>query len=218
MDKTGIGFSSYIVKPGAALYHVHTEKYGPVAFNDSGRGFRRCDPIYDIDGSVIPSYYAAFSDLVALHETIIRFNRSNTPELSWRPETTEQIKRKEVTMLCQFHSTGQLQLIDLESIKDHSGDNPIETLLRAGESSYPKLHTFTEFLAQNYPQFDGFIWHSYQRGQIGERALMLFGNKVTSSQLSVVDSSPINSPANLDRLRDAAAVAGCKVPQWLLKP
>jgi hypothetical protein len=217
MNKTGIRFNPYQVKSNAVLYHVYTEKYGPTTFNGSGRGLRRFDPIFKPDGSVIASYYAAFSDLVALNETVIRFNDSNCPELSWRPETSQEVSDGLTTSLCQVIVKRSLQLIDLQSLEDPQGNNPIETMLHSDETAYPKLHTIAEYLAHNFEQYDGLIWDSYQRGTPGERAVLLFGHKVKTADLHISAHDALNSAGNLDRLRDAIRATGCVVPEWLLR-
>ncbi len=217
MNETGIRFNSYQVKSNAVLYHVYTEKYDPTTFNDSGRGLRRFDPIFKSDGSVIASYYAAFSDLVALNETVIRFNDSNCPELSWHPETNQEINDGLRTFLCQVIVKRSLQLIDLESLEDMQGNKPIESLLHSDETAYPKLHIVAEYLAHNFEQYDGLIWDSYQRGTPRERAVLLFGHKIKTTDLHISEDSPLNSAGNLDRLRDAIRTTGCIVPEWLLR-
>ncbi|MET0264688.1 MAG: RES domain-containing protein [Duganella sp.] len=60
-----------------AWYRVHafdpvSGKYGPVAFNDSGRGNARFSPLHDPDtGKVIPTMYAANQQRGAIAEILL---------------------------------------------------------------------------------------------------------------------------------------------------
>tara|TARA_R110000868_G_scaffold106674_2_gene292405 strand:- start:776 stop:1429 length:654 start_codon:yes stop_codon:yes gene_type:complete len=217
MNVTDFTFKLYTVAQGACLYHIYTECYGPTGFNGSGLGMRRFDPIKSAKGAVIPSYYAAYSDLVAIQETIARQNDKGSSKLTWRRETAQQIIDKQAQGIAQITTTRELQLIDLETVRYTSLNKTIQHLLRKGNTAYPMLWEIAKFFINNHPQYDGLIWDSYQRDIKGERAMVLWGHKVKSTDLACERQEHINTAANLDRLRDALRAIGAPIPPWLIK-
>jgi hypothetical protein len=209
-------FKSYTVALGACLYHIYTDCYGPTGFNGSGRGMRRFDPITSAKGVIIPSYYAAYSDLVAIQETIARQNDEGISKLTWRRETPQEIIDKLTQGIAQITTTRELQLVDLETVR-YSQSKSIHHLLKQGNTAYPMLWEIAKFYINNHPQYDGLIWDSYQRDIKGERAMVLWGHKVASSDLSCVRDDHINTAGNLDRLRDALRAIDAPIPIWLVK-
>lgn len=250
----GLSFNSYRLRD-QVLYHVYTEKFSPLFatgqptnswFNNSGLGVRRFDPVYDVQGRIIPSFYAAFSDLVALGESIIRQPSSVTngtantrgheehitptnlvDTLTWRPETPLQQQQGLTKGIAQFLPNRVLNLIDLETVQTPDGNRPLQTWLKQGEQAYPALHVVSNWFAKRFLDHDGFIWNGLDLGRANrgsrqanipdERGLMLFGDRVTSSDLQLLSHQPLNSAPCLDRIRDVVRPLNVIPPEWLIR-
>lgn len=232
----GLSFSNYHIRD-QLLFHVYTEQFSPLHdagqqtnswFNGSGTGIRRFDPIYNAQGRIIPGFYAAFSWLVALSETIIHQPPSAaddsklafTPplrKLNWRPETPLQQQQGLTKGIAQFMPRRELILIDLETVQTPGNNKPLKNWLKQGEKAYPALHTVSTWFAQRCKDHDGLIWNSGQRNIPGDRALMLFGDRVTNSDLQLLNHQPFNSSLSLDRIRDAVRTFNVITPEWLIK-
>lgn len=212
-----IVFKPYILKKNSALHHIFKKKYRANGFNDSGVGSRRFDPIFDPKGKVIPSYYLAFSDLVAMSETLIRANIDGVSELTWYPENNAMIKAGELTCVAQVQNNREMNCIDLETFVGPNGEKLMAPLLRQGNVAYPTLCYWATYFAHNFEDYDGLCWHSYQRGVAGERSIMLFGDRVLPSDLKVICDEALNSSGNLERLRDALRTLETAIPPWLVK-
>lgn len=252
----GLSFNSYRLRD-KVLCHVYTEKFSPIFatghgqptnswFNNSGLDVRRFDPVYDAQGQIIPSFYAAFSDVVALGETIIRQpssltngtvnNREHNEHitstklvntLTWRPETPLQQQQGLTKGIAQFMPNRELTLIDLETVQTPDGNRPLQTWLKQGEQAYPALHVVSNWFAQRFLDHDGLIWNGLDWGKPNrdsshgnipsERGLMLFGDRVTSSDLQLLSHQPLNSAPCLDRIRDVVHPLNVIPPEWLIR-
>ena len=250
----GLTFNSYRLRD-QVLYHVYTEKFSPLFatgqptnswFNNSGLGVRRFDPVYDVQGRIIPSFYAAFSDLVALGESVIRQPSSVTngtanirdneehitstnlvDTLTWRPETPLQQKQGLTKGIAQFMPNRELNLIDLETVQTPDGNRPLQIWLKQGEQAYPALHVVSNWFAKRFLNHDGLIWNCLDLGRANsgssqgnipcERGLMLFGDRVTSSDLQLLRHQPLNSAPCLDRIRDVVRPLNVIPPEWLIR-
>jgi len=201
---------------GACLYHVYQEAFGPLSFNNSGKGSRRFDPIEDINGDIIPSYYAAFSVLVALNETVVRVDRNGISTLSWSPDTQQTIDEAQRQGITQISTKRVLKLIDMNSFVEKLTEQPLSDLLKQGAAAYPQLHVYATYLAVNYPKAQGLIWDSYQRNTPGERAIVFYGDRVTARDFEFMSGDWINEPHNRDHLRDTIRSLNINIPDWLL--
>lgn len=210
----GPTFQTYTLRKDQILYHIYNHNYGPLSFNGSGAGSRRFDPITDSKSVTIPSYYAAFSDLVAIVETIIRKNAQGLANFTWRPPVIDPIQPR--LCMAQFSINRSLTLLDMETLNiDPTIDVP--ALLNMNERGYSQLQTISTYIAQNYPDIDGLIWHSYQKGIPGERSMVFYGDRVSSNDLVLSSSDDLDSYSSMERLRDAALAANTVVPSWLIK-
>gem|GEM_PF-6629530 len=252
----GLSFNSYRLRD-QVLYHVYTEKFSPLFstghgqptnswFNNSGLGVRRFDPVYDVQGRIIPSFYAAFTDLVALGESIIRQPSSLTNgtannrehdehitstnlvnTLTWRPETPLQQQQGLTKGIAQFIPNRELTLIDLETVQTPDGNRPLQTWLKQGEQTFPALHVVSNWFAQRFLDHDGLTWNGMNLGRLnrggsqssisGERGLMLFGDRVTSSDLRLLSHQPLNSAPCLDQIRNVVRPLNVIPPEWLIR-
>lgn len=210
----GPTFQTYTLRKNQILYHIYKHNYGPLSFNASGAGNRRFDPITDSKAVTIPSYYAAFSDLVAIVETIISKNTLGLANFTWRPPVIDSSQAR--LCMAQFSINRSLTLLDMETLYiDTAIDVP--ALLKMDGRGYEQLQTISAYITQNYPDIDGLIWHSYQKGIPGERSLIFYGDRVTTSDLVLSSWDDLDSNFLMERLRDAALAANTVVPSWLIK-
>lgn len=201
---------------GSVMHHVYQEKYGSVGFNGSGLGERRFDPIEDVNGKIIPSYYASYSVLVALAETVLRFDKkTGISTLDWSPDTPHTIANGARKGVAQVRPTRALKVIDMNTFVEQLTGESLSVLLGQGDNAYPDLHVYAAYLAVNYPRADGLIWDSYQRSTAGERAMMLFGDRVGQDDLECIGHSWIDEEHNRDHLRDTIRTLNIAIPAWL---
>lgn len=207
-------FQTYTLRKNQNLYHIYNHNYGPLSFNGSGAGNRRFDPITDSQGMTVPSFYAAFSDLVAIVETIIRKNTQSQANFTWRPPAIDPSQPS--LGMAQFSINRTLTLLDMETL-DITPQIDVPALLKLDVRGYAQLQTISAYIAQNYQNVDGLIWHSYQKGIPGERSMMFYGDRVSSGDLTLSDADDLDSDSSMERLRDAALAANTTVPSWLIK-
>lgn len=228
---TSLSFSDYTLSD-QVLFHVYTSQLNTLAstqpntmnwFNDSGLGVRRFDPIYHSNGTLIPCFYGAFSDLTALGESIVRQPKRNSLNtltkpvrtLSWQPETAAQQQNGQIKKIAQLTIHRTLTLIDLDTVLTNYR-NPLQAWLAEGESAYPALQNVAAWFAQHYSKYHGLIWNSHQRDLSSERVFMLFGDRVESADLQLISQQALNSELCLHRIRETVRLLNVRAPEWLM--
>jgi hypothetical protein len=157
------------------MYRVHEAVRAVDSFNPSTLGNARFSPIRDSSGVVIPTLYAATTPQGALMETIFH-------DVPYKPG----FKRVSVSRLVDNVSStlvfrSNFQLIDLGKIGlRRLGVHPHD-LIDTTKAHYPETRKWAELFYTEYPAAQGLLWPSRQDDRA--RAVLLFGNRVSSSEL-----------------------------------
>lgn len=226
-----LSFSPYTLNE-QVLFHVYTPPLNSSVstqantmnwFNDSELGVRRFDPIYQANGTIIPCFYGALSDLTALGESIVRQPQRHSLDtvtqpvrtLSWQPETAAQQQNGQIKKIAQLTIHRTLTLIDVNTVLTNRC-NPLQAWLAEGESAYPALQNVAAWFAQHYPKHHGLIWHSFHGSLPNDRAFLLFGDRVKSDDLQLISWEPLNSENGLKRIRETVRTLNVITPEWLM--
>lgn len=188
--------NSYEIKAGKRFHRVHDLRFDSCAFNP-GRGRpSRFAPLF-LNGHPIPTQYLATDFECAVHETI--FHDVPIDELH-KTVGADNIKPL-------AHSVVELKR-DLRVVSLFAPD-----LARWGLSRADLIDTTAAFYSaaarwalaihQSRPDADGLIWTSKRCDP--QQALLLFGDRVSASDLTAVDMTPIY--ANIDEMRQIVRFA-----------
>jgi hypothetical protein len=160
---------------GEIMYRVHDAVYAVDSFNPSPLGNARFSPIYDSDGEVIPTLYAATTPQGALMETIFH-------DVPYKPGFKRvSASRLEGKLTSTLVFSSDFQLIDLGKVGlRRLGIHPHE-LIDTTKAHYPETRKRAELLLADYPQAQGLIWPSRQDDRA--RAVVLFGTRIGASGL-----------------------------------
>jgi hypothetical protein len=160
---------------GEVMYRVHDAVYAVDSFNPSPLGNARFSPIYDADGEVIPTLYAATAPQGALMETIFH-------DVPYKPGFKRvSANRLEGKFTSTLVFSSDFQLIDLGKVGlRRLGIHPHE-LIDTAKAHYPETRKTAELLFAAYPEAQGLIWPSRQDDRA--RAVVLFGARVGASEL-----------------------------------
>lgn len=167
------------VDPGV-WYRVHdfdatTGKYAADAFNDSGRGNARFSPLRRVDGTVIPTIYAAAHKRTAIAEILL--HEAPTPSTGW---IFEWSKVSDPLQSNKHLSTVQLPALKLAALTTfglQAAGLLIEDLLGGNQPEYPRTQSWALWLYENMPDIQGLYWMSRRDNEYG--CLMLFGDRVS---------------------------------------
>jgi hypothetical protein len=165
------------------MVRVFDSRFLPNEFNP-GRGTAiakgRFHFFTDARGSVVPVLYAANMDDGAMSETIfhdvpVRGATRSLDESRLKPASIVTLRPERDLNLVQLHGFG-LRRFQLEA-----GD-----LTGTEASEYPQTVNWAHQLHQSFPVADGLVWMSRQFNSA--KALVLFGDRVQSAELSVADT------------------------------
>lgn len=157
---------------------VYPATRGPLTFNptESSARFR---PIRTSAGEVVPTMYGAVDETTALLESVLRWPAgSPIPTRIYRVEIEDLEIATLLPMrdlsLVQLHGTG-LRALGLDRAE----------VIDTPESRYPATAELAQVLHDDPSQPDGLIWTSRQNDS--SRALMLFGDRVNTDDLTAPD-------------------------------
>ena len=166
---------------GKALYRVHQLRYQGNAFNPTLKGNARFSPIVDRFGIVIPTLYAGSTLDCALMETVFHnipykagFKRVSLSILDGQVHSALTLKRP-------------LRLIDLGTISLHKLGIKRTQLIDTTETHYPRTRRWAQAFYEQFPKAQGLRWTSRQDDHA--HAVVLFGNRIKSSDLSTVSGA-----------------------------
>ncbi|MDF2783797.1 MAG: hypothetical protein K0S95_332 [Pantoea eucrina] len=186
------------------LDRIHAAVFGAAQFNP-GVGQARFSPLFNVDGTAVPTLYAGESVAVALMETLLR-------DLPLRcAGYPVDCTRLEPLMHSRLLPHTPLALIDLNPrLLKRLGTTPAE-LLHCGASAYPLTQRWAGQLYHACPQAQGICWASRQHGGL---AVMLFGDRLPAGAL---EPAALSCPASrsaelimaLEALADEMALVLC---------
>jgi hypothetical protein len=185
-----------------AIWRVHSRSYRACQFNANTRGDARFSPIHHADGAVIPVLYGANTLEGAMMETV--FHDVPTPPADYILDIEKL--RQQGLVVSRFRPRRRLDVVDLSTkglkrLGLHRTD-----LIDTPAAHYPATRAWAEWFHTN-PEAKGLLWTSRQDD--GARAMILFGDRVPESVLSVeVDREPLCENDHLDVLVEVAEHIG----------
>lgn len=160
---------------GGTFYHCHQQRFDGAEFNPTEYPQYRFSPIYDADGRVIPTWYAASAPEGAVAESLLHDIPANDPRAHL---TAGQFAGRQVSAV---GPTRVLRLVRL----DHDGLRSLKMLARkvieTEADSYPQTSTIGQQL-HDTTDADGLVWISRRRNI--DHAVVLFGDRVTGDDLT----------------------------------
>ena len=161
------------------IYRVHSQSYGALEFNPTGRGEARFSPLISPPRSIIPTLYAGSTLECALMETVfhdVPFARG--------PKLHSKAKHIFGKVRSTLRLTRDVRLIDLRAIPLRKlGISPSD-LIVTDSSHYSETRSWASALYRQCEQAEGLLWTSRQDDSA--TAIMLFGDRLPSSSLEIV--------------------------------
>jgi hypothetical protein len=189
---------------GAQMVRVFNPRFLPNEFNP-GRGAAiakgRFHFFADTRGGVVPVLYAASMDDAAMSETIfhdvpVQGATRSLDESRLKQASIVTLRPERDLNLVQLHGFG------LRRLQLQPGD-----LTSTEASEYPQTVRWAHTLHRSFPQADGLVWMSRQFNSA--KALILFGDRVQSAELSVADTPvPLYAGPGRTLVEEAANRAG----------
>lgn len=160
---------------GRTMFRVHEPIYTADQFNPSKNGNARFSPIYDSNGSVIPTLYAATTVRGALMETVFR----DVPYRAGFKNVGRRRLKGKVCSTLTFQTN--FQLLDLSKVALRGYGIQPHHLIDTTKARYPLIRKWAEQVYSASPKIQGFLWSSRQ----DDRALSVvtFGERVQAPDL-----------------------------------
>ncbi len=132
------------------IYRVHSQAYGAVEFNPTGRGEARFSPLLSSMGSVVPTLYAGSTLDCALMETVFH----DVPFIRG-PKLHSKVKHIYGKVRSTLRLTRDVRLIDLRSIPLRKlGISPSD-LIVTDSSHYSETRTWASALYRQCEEAEG---------------------------------------------------------------
>lgn len=194
---------------GKTIERIHSSQFGATEFNP-GKGKGRFSPIIKSEGSNIPTLYGGETLPVALMETVLHDLPIPCEDAPVELSTLDNLARSQIS------AKKDIQLVDLnprfmKRIGITQGD-----LLGSSADNYPETRKWAEKIHNDNPEAHGIQWPSKQHG---DKAIMLFGDRVDIRDLDVtVDSEPasISTDVNNELTALAEEMALVLIPKALV--
>lgn len=169
---------------GKSIERIHSLQFAATEFNP-GKGQGRFSPIVNFESQNIPTLYGGENLPVALMETVLH----DLPT----PCENAPVELSVLNKLAhsQISPKKDIQLVDLNPrfMKKH-GITHAE-LIGSSASHYPDTRKWAEKVHDDNPDAKGIQWSSRQHG---DKAVMLFGDRIGANDLEVtIDSEPAST-------------------------
>jgi len=187
-----------------SLYHVHRPRHAATSFNPHADAVDswRFSPFPDNDGHPVPSWYGALAPAGALCETVFRdVVMSRHPSIDRATVLADRVISR-VTL------DAPVQLVKL------FGNGLIRLLLKTSFTtseprSYPKSRRIAQALYEQFPETQGFIWHSRINNE--EVSLVLYERRMPGSFATTRETHPLDKGKGLIMVMEVASSIGCTV-------
>lgn len=173
--------------PNQILHHLHGVHFAADSFNP-GMGSGRFHPFKDMLGNWVPTYYAADSEVGAYCETVFRAHDPNGLSPSVVPS-----KLLNQQSYAQLQLRRPLQLAHLQGSTLRQLGVTRAALLEPGILHYAASAAWAAAIHQHYPALHGLAWLSRQHD--ASICYLLFGDRVQSSDLQVLQTLELASPS-----------------------
>ena len=164
------------VAAGRLWWRVHHQQHASLRFNDSRLANARFSPIFDADGNLIPTIYAAGDVKSALMETLLHDAPSPAHGFIYLAPVPEP------RLLVQLTNTAPLLLANMQTLGLRRVGLRRSELIDSDKLAYPLTRAFAGALHAARRDIQGLIWHSRQNH--GD-AIVLFGDRLAPDDLAV---------------------------------
>ncbi|MDE1189164.1 MAG: RES family NAD+ phosphorylase [Pantoea sp.] len=181
---------------GKTIERIHSSQFGATEFNP-GKGKSRFSPITDSEDNNIPTLYGGENLPVALMETVLHDLPTPCENAPVELSTLDKLARSQIS------SKEDIQLVDLTPRFMKKNGITQGDLLGSSADNYPETRRWAEKIHSDNPQAQGLQWASKQHG---DKAVMLFGDRVNIHDLNVsIDSEPASTSTDVNN--ELAALA-----------
>jgi len=166
---------------GVILHRMHSEAFPPASFNP-GHGESRFAP-FTVSGKTISTAYAATSLSCAIYETIFH-DIDASAQYKTIPFTA-----LESLVYSTLHINRPLRLAALFSADLMKFSLDRQQVIDTPRSGYPTTRLWSPAAHMSAADVDGMIWVSRKYDQ--ERAMVLFGDRVTADNIVTLSSHSV---------------------------
>ena len=189
--------NSHEIKAGTRFHRVHDERFHSCAFNPGKGRPSRFAPLF-LGGSAIPTQYLATDYECAVHETIFHDVPVDEPNKTVGIDNIKPLAHSLVELKRDI-SLVPLFAPDLAKWNVAKAD-----LIDTTAVAYEVTAQWALAIHQSRPDADGLIWTSKRCDP--QRALLLFGDRVSESDLIGVSRTLIYS--SVDEMKQIVEFAG----------
>ncbi len=166
---------------GKTIERIHSSQFGATEFNP-GKGKSRFSPIIDSEGNSIPTLYGGENLPVALMETVLHDLPTPSENAPVALSTLDNLARSQIS------SKEDIQLVDINPRFMKKNGITQADLLGSSADNYPETRKWAKKIYDDNPEAQGLQWPSTQHG---DKAVMLFGDRVDIHDLEVtINSEP----------------------------
>jgi hypothetical protein len=193
---------------GRTCYRVYRAEYGPKSFNpntgadlgDLGQG-GRFHPFEDRHGNRIPTMYVADHSLGAISETLMRDSAPN------RKLKLDDLRQNHLaTLRFKIH----LQLVDLNP---PLLDDGFASLLKEDKSVYLETRRLAASIHATETWAHGLYWSGKQLDISAMKCMVLFGDRIQSADVEILECCSLGKEPELTTLREAAVYREFTLPE-----
>ena len=162
---------------GKVIHRIHKREYQGNHFNPCKGGKTRFAPLYDQNQNCIPTLYAADTVEAAIFETILH-DVPLESDFKTIPLNIRQLYQHTELLLCRSLKVASMRAPDLMKWEVRS-----TFLIGCAARYYGYTVQWAESIHRQFQELDGLLWTSNLCDP--DTALLLFGDRVASSELRV---------------------------------
>ena len=193
----------HIIPAATLLHRTHSATLRPAQLNPCLGQPTRFAPIRDLEGVCVPSLYAATTEEAAAFESIFHDIEASAAFKTVRLDVVT------ARSLSQVAPKRDLRLVALFGPDLKAWGRTRMDLIDTPKSTYSQTVTWAQAIHVTHSDADGLAWTSRQCDPA--ICIVLFGDRVTEADLSVVRRSEASEPAVLLRLRGYGLRAGITI-------
>lgn len=188
--------NSHEIKAGTRFHRVHDKRFDSCAFNPGKGRPSRFAPLF-LGANAIPTQYLATDFECAAHETIFHDVPIDEPNKTVGADNIKPLAHSIV------ESKRNIVLVPLFAPDLARWGVGRADLIDTTAACYPITAAWALAIHQSRPDADGLIWTSKRCDP--QQALLLFGDRVSESDLTATSKIPIYS--SIDEMRQILAFA-----------
>ena len=183
------GVNRHIVPAGTVLHRNHARAFGPAQFNPGQGQPSRFSPFTDAAGARVPTLYAATSREAAAFETVFHDIEA---EAAFKTVRLDVVQARAVSRIAPKRN---LCLAGLFASNLKAWSLRRTDLIETSKSTYDQTVAWAQAIHGANADLDGLIWTSRQCDP--ERCVVLFGDRVSESELNILEHVDVAADAAL---------------------